>query len=63
MTERRLSLDPDPWNEWIYRPEYRDDPRARDLRARRAMAIAAAPDWMRALAVSDDQLGKAETKP
>jgi hypothetical protein len=43
-----ISLDPDPWMRWIYdpiHPDYMSD-RAKDLRERRAAALASAPQWM-----------------
>jgi len=46
MSARRLTLQPDPWNAWIYdsrRPDY-NSPQAIHLRERRRAAIASCPD-------------------
>lgn len=51
----RLSMKPDPWMAWIYEPEHRDDPVARDLRERRAAAIRSAPRWMIEIAMMNDE--------
>ncbi len=45
-----FSTKPDPWMEYIYDdtdPRYHL-PETRDLRERRARALASAPEWMRA---------------
>lgn len=44
----RLSLKPDPWNEWIYDPRHPDynSPEAKHMRKARARAIRNAPEWM-----------------
>lgn len=48
MSHKRMTLDPDPWNAWIYDQSHPDygSPRAEHLRASRAQAIASAPRWM-----------------
>lgn len=52
---RRLSLRTDPDMEWIYKPEFQNDPRAIDLRARREAALQSAPRWMIDEARTNDQ--------
>ena len=56
MNERGLSLNPDPWNAWIYDPRHPDysSPQAENLRRRRAQAIATAPRWMIDAALDSD---------
>ena len=46
---KRISLEPDEDMRWIYDYTHRDynTPHAKDLRERRARAIANAPEWMR----------------
>lgn len=53
---KRLSLKPDPWNEWIYNSydERYNSPEAVDLRERRRRAIASCPQWMLEVARMND---------
>jgi len=52
---KRLRLQVDPWNEWIYDPTHRDynSDEAEHMRRARAYAIAHAPEWMKYDAVID----------
>jgi hypothetical protein len=43
---KKFSLKPDPHMRWIYDQSFQDDPKAKDLRARRDAAIRSAPQWM-----------------
>lgn len=45
---KRFSLDPDPWNEWIYDSSHRDynSQQAERMRKARATTLANAPKWM-----------------
>lgn len=56
MSTKRFSLDPDPWNEWIYdpqNPEYSSD-KAEYLRGARARALSNAPKWLLCEALVND---------
>ena len=57
----RLSLEPDEQMRWIYDPSHRDynSDQAKDLRERRARAIASAPEWMIREAQMNDTLNVA----
>lgn len=57
---KKLSLKPDPWNEWIYNcdDERYNSPEAVDLRERRKRAIEKSPQWMIDMAIFNDECDK-----